>query len=37
MKKQIKLAGDKLSIETPINDFIYYSLRPMEGEVRRGM
>ena len=29
--------GDELGIETPVNDFIYYSLRPMEGEVRRGM
>ena len=27
--------GDKLGIETPINDFIYYSLRPMEEKVRR--
>jgi len=27
--------GDKLSIETPVNDFIYYSLRPMEEKVRR--
>ena len=26
--------GDKLSIETPVNDFIYYSLRPMEKKVR---
>lgn len=26
--------GDKLGIETPINDFIYYSLRPMEEKVR---
>jgi 2-dehydropantoate 2-reductase len=26
--------GDKLGIETPVNDFIYYSLRPMEGKVR---
>lgn len=28
--------GDKLGIETPVNDFIYYSLRPMEEKVRRG-
>lgn len=27
--------GDKLGIETPVNDFIYYSLRPMEEKVRR--
>lgn len=26
--------GDKLGIETPVNDFIYYSLRPMEEKVR---
>ena len=26
--------GDQLSIETPVNDFIYYSLRPMEVKVR---
>jgi len=27
--------GDRLDIDTPVNDFIYYSLRPMEEEVRR--
>ena len=27
--------GDKLGIDTPVNDFIYYSLRPMEEKVRR--
>lgn len=26
--------GDRLGIETPVNDFIYYSLRPMEEKVR---
>lgn len=26
--------GDQLNIETPVNDFIYYSLRPMEEKVR---
>jgi 2-dehydropantoate 2-reductase len=26
--------GDKLGIETSVNDFIYYSLRPMEEKVR---
>lgn len=26
--------GDQLGIDTPVNDFIYYSLRPMELEVR---
>jgi 2-dehydropantoate 2-reductase len=26
--------GDLLGIETPVNDFIYYSLRPMEEKVR---
>ena len=26
--------GDKLGIDTPVNDFIYYSLRPMEEKVR---
>ncbi len=26
--------GDKLGIETPVNDFIYYSLRPMEEKAR---
>ena len=26
--------GDKHGIETPVNDFIYYSLRPMEEKVR---
>ncbi len=26
--------GDILGIETPVNDFIYYSLRPMEEQVR---
>ncbi len=26
--------GDKLGIETPVNDFIYYSLRPGEEKVR---
>ena len=26
--------GDELGIETPVNDFIYYSLRPMEEKVR---
>jgi len=26
--------GDQLGIETPVNDFIYYSLRPMEEKVR---
>ena len=26
--------GDILGIETPVNDFIYYSLRPMEEKVR---
>ena len=30
----IVLQGDKLCIETPVNDFIYYSLRPMEVKVR---
>ena len=28
--------GDKLNIDTPVNDFIYYSLRPMEEKVRSG-
>jgi len=27
--------GNKLNIDTPVNDFIYYSLRPMEEKVRR--
>ena len=26
--------GDKLGIDTPVNDFIYYSLRPMEEKAR---
>lgn len=26
--------GDDLNIDTPVNDFIYYSLRPMEEKVR---
>lgn len=26
--------GDELNIDTPVNDFIYYSLRPMEDKVR---
>lgn len=28
--------GDKMDIETPVNDFIYYSLRPMELKARTG-
>lgn len=28
--------GDELGIETPVNDFIYYSLRPMELKARAG-
>lgn len=27
--------GDLMQIDTPVNDFIYYSLRPMELDVRR--
>lgn len=29
--------GDLLHIDTPVNDFIYYSLRPMEEKVRRSL
>lgn len=29
--------GDELGIDTPVNDFIYYSLRPMELKVREGI
>jgi len=29
--------GDRFGIETPVNDFIYYSLRPMELKARKGM
>lgn len=29
--------GDLMQINTPVNDFIFYSLRPMEEKVRRSM